>query len=197
MSEPAPPEPPERAITSRRAFRGFPRRNTRRASVAENRDQRGALVGDGHDDLRLDGAVLECIDDGLLQLDRGAAGCANGARIGNRYVSVHVDGLARKGNEIARAHAGLGWNEQPAGACLENGHAQDVADADAKIPRPASVREGSQPRHGLGQYLGHFRGDPDERVGKALGVALARQHVHAQRAGGRQDAAAAKCQRSQ
>src|SRR5262249_10950367 len=42
-----------------------------------------------------------------------------------------------------------------------------------------------------------FRGDPDERVGKALGVALARQHVHAQRARGRQDAAAAQCERTQ
>jgi hypothetical protein len=115
-------------------------------------------VDERYDDLRLDGAVLERIDDGLLQFDRGAAGGANGARIGNRYVAVHIHRLAWKGDEIAWAHAGLGRDEQPARACLENGHADDIADAEGKISRPAFVREGGQSWQRSGQDVGYFFG---------------------------------------
>ena len=62
--------------------------------------------------------------------------------------------------------------------------------------RPLSVKAVSRGM-ALANTCVTVRGDPYERVGKALGVALARQHVHAQGARGRQDAAAAQCQRSQ
>ena len=83
------------------------RGNPRRASLAQDADHGRLLFDHGHNDLRLDRAVLEGRDNGVLHLDLGASARADGTRIGDRDVAVDVDGLVRNGDEIARPDARL------------------------------------------------------------------------------------------
>src|SRR5437764_1225004 len=88
--------------------------NARGCCIADNGDQRGSLIDQRHNDLRLDSTILERLDDGVLEFDRGPAVRANVAGVGNRYVAIDVDGLAGTRDKIARANAGLRRDEDPA-----------------------------------------------------------------------------------
>ena len=71
----------------------------------------------GHNDLRLDRAVLEGSDNGVLHLDLGASARADGTRIGDRDVAVDVDGLVRNATKLpGRTPPSAGMKRPPEAA---------------------------------------------------------------------------------
>ena len=124
----------------------------------------------GYNRLRLDGAILETIDNGLLDFDLGTTSRANCARIWNGDVAVDVYSLSRNGNEIAGANTALGGYEQPPGTRLKNCYADNVADAKPNVSWPAPIRKvGDKPRRGLGQDVRDLGRDSDKGIWKFLG----------------------------
>src|SRR5206468_10429085 len=103
--------------------------SVRSIDFAEHADEGGILRRQRNHHLRVDGAILDLLDDFLLDLYRGAALDAHRAGIWYRDVAVGVDRLIGKLHEVARAHAGLGRNEQAACRSLEDRDADDIADA--------------------------------------------------------------------
>ena len=156
----------------------------RRVHLANDADERGPLLRQADDDLRLDRAVLDFLDDLVLDFDIGAPGGADHAGEGNGDVAVVVDGLIGKGDEIARPRAGVERDEQAARGRFEDRRRDDVADAEFDVGGGAAVGEGAgQPFRLIGrENVDRFGRELDQRVRRRLGfLASARQWRPARR----------------
>jgi hypothetical protein len=94
--------------------------------IPQHGDQRGSLFHNRHNRLGLDGAILEGINNGLLDFDLGAASRTNRARVWNGNVAVDVYGLRWDRNKITGANTSLGGDEQSPRTCLKNCRADNV-----------------------------------------------------------------------
>jgi hypothetical protein len=107
--------------------------------VPEHADQGSTLIDQRNDGLRLDGAVLQGIDDRFLNLGRRPAGGADGAGIRHGDVALGVDVLVRQIDEVAWTNAGLGRDEEPTCRGLKDRNAHHVSDAKFDLPRRPSI----------------------------------------------------------
>ena len=124
------------------------------ATSPDHGDQRCFLLNNGYNGLRLNSAILESIDNGLLDFDLGTTSGANCPRVRNGDVAVDVYSLSRNGNEIAGADAALGGYEQSSGARLKNCYAENVSDAKPNVSWPAAIRKvGDQPGAALAKTV--------------------------------------------
>src|SRR5262249_44312740 len=178
-------------ISRRRWRRGAPPRS---CHLPQHSDQRCSLLHNRHDRLWLDGAILEGINDRLLDFDLGATSGANSTGERNGNVAVDVHGLIRNGNEIAGAHTRLGRNEQSPRTRLKNCHADNVSVAEANILRSTPIRKfADKPRRRLAQDVGDFGRNPDEGVWNVFGVVLPGPYIPALGPGRGHQGAAARC----
>src|SRR5262245_66195063 len=100
--------------------------------------------------------MLERVNNGFLEFDLGAPSRADCASIWNGNVAVDIYGLGRDANKIAGAHTRLGRDEESPRTRLKNCHAEEDADTEAEIARPAPIRKfADRPR----RRLGHAAGD--------------------------------------
>src|SRR5204862_7213768 len=81
------------------------RQTPRSLHIAEDCDERCTLVHKRDNDLGFNSAILEGVDDGLLQFHLRAAARTNSPRVGDRDVTVDVYSLSRNGDEIAGTNA--------------------------------------------------------------------------------------------
>src|SRR5262249_6926534 len=126
------------------------RQTTRFLHIPEYGNEGCPLIDERYDCLWLNSAVLERVDNGLLDFHRSATSRANIARIRNRDIAVGVDSLIRNINEIARPNPRFGRDEQPAGACFKNRYTDDVSDAETNGARWTPIgKRGSEPRFNL------------------------------------------------
>jgi hypothetical protein len=110
-----------------------------RIDVPEHADQGRTLIDQRNDGLRLDGAILQGIDDRFLNLRRRPAGGVDGAGIRHGDVALGVDVLVRQIDEVAGTNAGLGRDEEPTRRGLKDRHAHHVSDAEFDLPRRPSI----------------------------------------------------------
>src|SRR5262249_40425164 len=102
------------------------------------------LLRQRNDNLRLDSAVLDSVDDVVLDFAVGPPGGLHETRIGDADIAVVINGLVRNGNEVTGTNAGFGRDEQTARRRFEDGDADHVADAENQISRLLLlVREGT------------------------------------------------------
>ena len=90
-------------------------------------------------------------------------------------MTAAIDDLVRERNEIAGAHAGLGWNEQATGRRFEDRHLDHIALADPdERSGTRALTEGLEQRVGpeVGRGLDHFRADVDQGVVQDDGAAV-------------------------
>ena len=115
--------------------------------LAQHGDLRRRLADDGYDRLRFDRAVLQLVDDVLLNGGRSAVQHPDLPGVRNRDEALAVDCLIGQRDKIAWAAAGVVGNEQPARLRFEQGDLKGVADADLDLGhRTVTGAEGSQQR---------------------------------------------------
>src|SRR5262249_1226186 len=114
--------------------------------LAKDANERGPLIDQRHDRLRLDRAVLDGIYNLVLNLRRGSAQCPDRAGVGHLYVPAGVDVLVGQRDEIAGPDTGFDRNKQAARGGLEDRDADAVSDAERDLFR--------------GTPIGKYRGNP-------------------------------------
>src|SRR5262245_306993 len=136
-SGPGPAVPPALLIVS--SIRSGVRNPPRSSHIPQHGDQRCSQFHNRYDRLRLDGAILESIDNGLLEFDLRTTSRAYGAPVWNGNVAVDVYSLSRNGNKITGANASLGRDEQSPRSRLKKCHAENVSDAKNNVLRSPAV----------------------------------------------------------
>ena len=137
---------------------------------ADDGDERCILSDQRHNGLRLDGSVLDAIDDLLLHLRRRLAGGGYKTRVRHGNKSLGVNRLVRERHVIARPNACLSRNEQAAGCCLENRDAEHVANPEMDLRRRTTIAKHGRkgPRSVLVQNIDDFGVQPDQAVGRSI-----------------------------
>ena len=173
---------------------GIGRKTVGSIDVPEDADQGGTLIDQRDHRLRLDGAVLQRIDDRLLDFGWRPSLGADSPGIRNRNVASDIDVLVRQVDEVAGTHTGLDWNEQPTRRGLENRNAHRVADAELDLPRgPPIGKYIADPGRVICQDVDDLGGDANERVRETFRIRWVPAAVNFAdlRPGGRHDGAAA------
>ena len=140
------------------------------------------MLDDGYHGLGLKGAILECVNNRLLDFHGGTAFGPNIASIGHGDVATDVNSLAGDGDEITGANAALGGYKQAPRASLKNRYAKNIPDAETNVSWAVPVGEvGDEPGRRLGQYRRDLGRDANKGVRNVFRVVLARPNIPARR----------------
>ena len=100
------------------------------------------LLIEADDHLRLESAVPQASNDGLLNFRDGPRGGRNLAGVGNVNATPLIIGLGRQINEVAGTRAsGLSRREQATRRSFKDRYIEDVTNADDLVRLRALIRE--------------------------------------------------------
>src|SRR6516164_83114 len=138
---------------------------------AKHTNERGPLLNQRHDSLRVDRAVLDGIYNFLLNLRRGSAQCPDCAGVGHGYVPAGVDILVGQRDEIAGPDTGFDRNIYAARGGLKDRDADAVANAERDLSRGTPIGEyRADPGRVACEGINDLRRDLDQGIRQACRV---------------------------
>src|SRR5262249_9772504 len=126
------------------------RRQEHIIDLTDDSNEGGVLRHESHNDLRLDRAILDPVDDLLFDFCWGLARRRHKSRVGDRNVSLGIDWLVRQRDEVARTHARFCRNKKTARSRLKDADADYVANTELDLRRRPTIAKNA---------LGIFRPD--------------------------------------